>query len=420
MPPRRDWPKPASPAHRRRRKRQLASSSARPGTSTRPWPNWLPSLPKRPNGSGAVRCYLQGREPASARDVLKNCVQLEAPEKSGPGWLLLGQAHSLLGEYKEALAAYEECWTHPGRSQYQARYSWSLLKIQLEGGYSDLAVAKLETNLEAPTTDQDPETLEKTLFLLGELHFRRALAEQQSSREDSDKVRICLELFEKARYRLELAVKQFPDSPLAMNGYWQLAKCCWFLAEMELRTRGTEVGKSPENRAALQENYNALMTQAIAAYDKVVDILTRRQKTAQLTGDEEGFLRQALFDMPACYIRLGNYDRACYLYKNLAALYNHRPESLDAMAHIRRCYYLMGFPDADRVQQATNREQQREALLQQAEHLRLHNATLDEMTRILKELDPKAFDGSASAHSRKDWLTWLEVEAKKDASRTGK
>lgn len=337
-------------------------------------------------------CFLRGGEHQRAVEVLEQVKQREKdPEKLGQLWFLLGEARRALQRYEQALLAYELCWTLPGPFQNEARFQWATLKIKMIGGPSDDAEAALLRILEGPA---DPRMQEKTLFALGDLYFRRGEAQENLMRFDK-----ALADYEQARYRLDMALKQFPDCADSLTGHWQLAESYWRLAELELRAKGLTAPRSSQLGAWLDKNYRSRMEQALAEYEKVCRCGSQRPAMNPRSAEEKRYVRQALFAVPECHIRLGNYAKARDIYQSLAAQFHHSAECLHALAGMRQCYWLLS------KQEGQN----------SAQYMQKHHAMLEEIRNILDKLSDEALSPPASAWSRQQWQAWLKEEAARDA-----
>src|SRR5262249_1468086 len=155
------------------------------------------------------------------------------------------EAHRWLKHDAAAEEAYNECAKYPGRFGYRARYRLSQIELQRQPPQVDRAVEILDQNLRRLQRDPDPEALEKSLFALGGRLYRR---------HD----------YQTAKKPLEEAVTQFPNSPQAPHGRYQLADC-WRKLATQLNETIRET-KYPKTRQHYEKQQRDLLQRASDQY----------------------------------------------------------------------------------------------------------------------------------------------------------
>ena len=86
------------------------------------------------------------------------------------------------------------------------------------------------------------------------------------------------------------------------------------------------------------------MTAAIAQYEQVQDILTRRQEQTELDPSDQAILRNCYFARGDAFYEMGRYEDAIRAYSAATNRYQHQPEVLEALMQIAACYRRLGKP----------------------------------------------------------------------------
>lgn len=283
--------------------------------------------------------YLRAQDAERAVPVLRRFLDLnQHPDFTGEAWYLLAEAYRWLKNDTAAEAAYNECAKYPGRFSFRARYRLSQVELQRHPPQVDRAVEILDQNIRAQRSNPDPEALEKSLFALGGLLYRR---------HD----------YQTAQKLLEEAVSQFPNSPQAKRGRFELAEC-WrnLAAQLNETIRAT-------NFSDARQHYETQQRAWLVHASEQYTLLGNALSGPVLTPQEQV---QALFSIAECRFNLGEYDAALQLYDQLAERFKGRAEQLNALGGSVRCYAA---------------QNQAEKLAQRLQEIRLVLKDVDEETR---------------------------------------
>lgn len=339
----------------------------------------------------AALCYRHGEDHAGSAAALERFVELEpAADRLGQAWYLLGEARRAQNQDDKAIEAYERSMQRRGPFEFRSRYEAAMIKVKQNA--FDEAQWLLDRNLELLRQDPDSEAQERTSFALADLYFRRALSGALTPA-------LTAELLKKAVFLLEPTLRQFPSSPRALVGSYQLAECYRHLAYQyldQLRDDATALA----TRKFLEGQYQNALGQAVAEYAQLAKMLRLLQSSGTLSQDEEKLLRQVSFAEAECWLDLGKYEDALQLYKKLAARYPERVESLHAWAGVRKCYWLLNKQEPGRY--GPN-----------------YHASLEALAKVLADLNEAAFAPGVSLWTRKQWEDWLAQERLKEARQAG-
>jgi TolA-binding protein len=266
-----------------------------------------------------------------AAEQLKRFLALKpAPPEAqlGEACYRLGEAYERLRRQADARSAYARCleyqeWT---RFAYLARYR--LAEFALEAGELDNASEILTQNLRELRWGGDPEALEKTLFALGGLLYRR--------RE-----------YRQAARRLEEALGRFGDNPAALKARYQLADSYRQIAAQENQSFLLGESMAPQTRGHFQSEHRRWLEKAAAEFATLGGLLRKAKEGADgLTREQR---TQVPFIEADCLFNLGKYAEALALYEELAKLHNGRPEGIRALGGAVKCH--AGLWQADKVRQ---------------------------------------------------------------------
>jgi tetratricopeptide (TPR) repeat protein len=310
----------------------------------------------------SANCFVQGEECAAAIPVLQRWLKTgPPPERVGDVWFCLGEAYRNLHRDTDAGAAYRECLKQRGAAACRARYELALL--EMARGEWDGAADDLDANLKVLSTEHDDEAQEKTLFALGNLHYRR-------------------QNYLIASLTLEKALGLYPNSGRATIGRYQLAECYRNLALQESQNMRSSERMRPETERHYEGQYRAWLEKAATGYTEVARSFADRLNAGPLPEEEESLYRLAGTAAADCRSDLGQDQAAVQLYEALAARYHHRVEGLAALAGMARCYWRKGQGDQARQ-------------------------TLERVRTALNEMDPSAFPSQPGGGTRAEWQEWL-------------
>ncbi len=146
--------------------------------------------------------------------------------------------------------------------------------------------------------------------------------------------------------RLEEFVERYPDSP-------DLIQARYFAAESYRRSARVPRERLDNDtietsRIAHYKQMQQLLSSAIAQYDKVQDILTRRQEQADLEPSDRAILRNCYFARSEALFQLNRFEDAIRAYSAAMNHYQHEPEVLEALVQIAACYRRLGKPEEAR------------------------------------------------------------------------
>lgn len=310
----------------------------------------------------SAECYAAGQNPEGAARVLGRFIKVEqAADRLGHAWFLLGEAYRALRQEAKAVAAYELSTRYRGPFEFRARYQMAVMLIAQ--GAHDRAGAVLKRNLELLKHEPEPdaEAEEKSLFAMGELLLQ-------------------MQKYQDATFPLELVLKKYatPDNPRAAAGRFQLAECYRQLAAQADEKLRLPFNKSDELQKTFLLEYRGWLEQAAGEYEKLADLLAGRRQLRPLTPEEEKLYRQAAFATAEARTYLGQYAEAVRLYQGLAERYRGRVECLHALAGVLQCHGIR-------------------------KDLPAYRATLEQMGKVLAELEEAVFSPSVSSLTRQQW-----------------
>jgi len=318
----------------------------------------------------ASQDYFQAQDFTRAVRVLDRFMRLKPPgEQLSEASYRMGEAYQALNDVRHAEEAYRACIglekTEPvpktRRFEYRARYQLALVEVGRGG--RDEAAYMLRQNLELMGLAPDPESQERSLFLLAELLYMDGRYTQAASYWDQ-------------------ALTAYPTNVDRALARFHLGECYHHQAEAELQALRNSI--LAEMARSSRRHYRILLEKAAANYDKVKMDLDEAQRTgALLTQTEQTVLQQAAFALAQCRYYLGDYHEAVALYHRLANENMGKVEGLLALQQLWACYYAQ----PDRGQAA---------------------ATLTRMRLFLEAVDDKLFANRPDSQSKKAFKTWID------------
>jgi TolA-binding protein len=275
----------------------------------------------------SAECYFAGHDFRGAVRTLEEYLRYELRKRRPRALLNIGEAQLALENFDRALDALNECLTsYPtDAAAYRARFLAA--KARMEKGEVKQAEALLRENLEnGLLTPSSPEWRE-SLFAMGVL--------LQAEGRD-----------EEAISRMEEFVERYPDSPQLIDARYLVAEAYRRSARApreKLESDTIETSRIAHNRQMQQ-----FLSSAIAQYEQVQDILTRRQEQTELEPSEQAIMRNCYFARGAALYDMGRYDEAIRAYSAATNRYQHQPEVLEALMQIAACYRRLGKPEEAR------------------------------------------------------------------------
>jgi TolA-binding protein len=273
----------------------------------------------------------------------------------------VGEAELALENFDRALDALNECiGAYPAdAAAYRARLLAA--KAHIEKQNLKDAEKLLRENLEnGYLTPSSPEWRD-SLFAIGSL--------LQTLGRD-----------EEAIGRLEEFVERYPDSPQLIDARYLIAEAYRRSARIpreKLQTDTIETSRIAHNKQMQQ-----FLTSAIAQYEQVQDLLTRRQEQTELEPSDQAILRNCYFARGAALYDTGRFDEAIRAYSAATNRYQHQPEVLEALMQIAACYRRLGKPDEAR-------------------------GTLEQAKVMLARINRDAPFSESTNYSREQWLDVL-------------
>ena len=312
-----------------------------------------------------ANCYLDAKDSARAAPVFERFLSLkDQSERIGEAWFRLAEARHELHDEEAEWGAYRRCADSPGSFACRARLR--LAAAAVAKGELAQAESLLDKNLEPADHDVDPETRQKSLFLLGDVHLQR-------------------HSLQSAILTLEQALHDHPEGSEALQAQFQLAECYRLLAIEAAQFR--DESKQVETRKFSEKQFREYLSKAAAKYQELADALAESAKVRALTKEEEEVFRVAAFTAARSRFNLAEYEEAGRLYDGLAVRYRDKIDSLEALVGVARCA------------RARNDEKRAAAAIV------LMKQTLDALPDDQFPQDPEAWD-------RKKWQAWINQAMK--------
>jgi TolA-binding protein len=243
-------------------------------------------------------------------------------ERLGEGWYWLGEAQRLMNEPDAAMKAYLESVKYQTRFAYLSRYQWAV--AQAAKGSIDDAASALTMNLEKLSITVDDEAKEKSLYALGDLEFRRG--------RYAEVVR-----------RLGDAVELFKDNPGRTRARFQLASSYRRLADQtSLKSPVGDDLKDPAAREAKKSEHGRHLAAAADGFLTLAHFLLTDEAKGHLTPEEEV---EVPFLAAESLLDHGDYTEALQVYEHLYGRFPGRPEGLNALGGMVRCYGMLNDKD---------------------------------------------------------------------------
>jgi tetratricopeptide (TPR) repeat protein len=263
----------------------------------------------------AAERYFDGLDLVAAASTLEQFLKVETRKpRLGEAWYLLGETRRQANALPEAEAAYVACLAFDTRFKFYARYQLALLYSK--NGQLDDAVTALEKNLSLLRFEPDPEALEKSLYELGNVAYKR---------HDYGAV----------VKRLEEALGQFPANPDQTRARYQLADSYRQLAADAKRDELLGDSPNPEYNKHLREKHRHFLQKAADEYQELAAFLEKPESAGHLTPEER---RDIPFTAAQCRFDLRQYAEALALYERLIEAKISQEVTLQALGCAARCY----------------------------------------------------------------------------------
>ena len=318
----------------------------------------------------AMLCFREAPNNAQAIVLLRSFAKAYPRDpRISECWYLLGETYRVEKNDAEAERAYQDCITSdaPNHFIFLAKHQVALYLIQRN--QLDNAEELLESSLKDIRGQPDAESLERTLFTLGEIAFR------------------------KHKYNnvvLKLAEAVFKDesrkNPMVVRAHYYLAKSYYELATIENGNAQLGGDKlAPDTYQHYLEQYRMYMTKAGQVFDTLAWMLENQPEASNQFADEdkEKVKIEVAFKVAECSFFLGKYDEALKRYEALATKYEKTPDGIGALGGTVRCLASL------------HRDQ--------------------DMIKRLMEID-QGLDVIKDPKIRKEWHDWVEIASRRPAA----
>jgi TolA-binding protein len=346
--------------------------------------------------------YLRGQDYLHAARMFRLYLKQEVKPRRPDAQVYLGESLLSLGELDQALEMFRAAIN--GEPQHPAHYRARLLAAEasLEKGDVEQAKKWLRGNLENESLA--PESLEwrDSLFLLGEMLYRQAVALEAESRKegvdsgDSDAVPVGLEKLQRsyeacreATEHLNEALQRYPEAPQAIRAWYLLAEAHREAAKYPRKRRDSLALEV--TRMSVERDMQAELTRAVDAYNRLIELLSGRERSEELASTESGLtkieqamLRNAYFGSADALFDLGRYEEAIRAYTLAANRYQNEPAALEAFVQIASCHRRM------------KRPQEAKGVLEQAKV-------------VLTRIDPSVEFEHTTRYERQQWEELLNL-----------
>jgi tetratricopeptide (TPR) repeat protein len=263
----------------------------------------------------ASQTAIDAQDATRAVELLTRFLKSSTDRKlKGQGWYLLGEALRRQRS-PQAEEAYRNSITH-GEHPYDYRSRFQLAQAAILSKQIDAAIEMLEQNIHLMHLEPDPETQAVTLFALGDL------------------------LFQKGRWNeavkcLEEALNRFPKRAETARAHFQLGVSYMNLAVQQHTALREGSFRDEEVRRHLQELYRGWLEKACTEFENLTRFLEQPAAADQLAQEEQSAIP---FYAAECRFNMGDYQLSLEIYLRLLRRYQGRPEALNALGGIARCY----------------------------------------------------------------------------------
>jgi hypothetical protein len=274
----------------------------------------------------SARCSWEARDLDQAGARLEQVIHLPlTDDQMKEEWCVerLGEAYFLLGEVRRAQndseaanAAYRLCISKQTNFAYRARYYLALSAAA--AGQIDQALDTLEQNLTLLRQNPDAEAQQMTLYLLGDLLYKKGNYHQVVQRLGE-----------------ALSPDRFPANKEATRAHFQLADSYRRLADEANVEALSDGSQSKEKREQKLKEHNIYLTNAADEFLDLAALLDKPAGRDLLTLEERV---QVPFLAADCLFDMGQYKHALMVYEAQAKRYTGRLEGLNALGGMVRCY----------------------------------------------------------------------------------
>ncbi len=310
----------------------------------------------------SAECLLAGHDFRGAVRMLNEYLRYELRRRRPRALADLGEAELALEQFDLALESLHESIAAGSNDASSYRARLLAAKAHLEKGQVSEVEVLLRENLENGYLTPTSSEWRDSLFAYGSL--------LHASGRDDD-----------ATARLEEFVERYPDSPDMIQARYLAAESY----RRSARVPGERLAADTIETSRIEhyKQMQQLLAAAIDQYDRIQEILTRRQEQSDLEPADRAILRNCYFARGDALFALNHYDEAIHAYSAAMNHYQHEPEVLEALVQIAACYRRLGKPDEAR-------------------------GTLAQAKVILARIPPDAPFTTTTNLSRDEWLRMLD------------
>lgn len=274
--------------------------------------------------------YLQGHDYRNGIRMLQMYLKDQSRRRHPQALVMLGEARLALNEPDKALEDFQQCIEfHPrDAAAYRARLLAS--RAYVEKGELDRAEILLLENLNGEYLTPTSREWRDSLFALGELFYMQ-------------------HRYEEAVVRLEEAVARYSEPTAVLADPKQALSARYLIARsgcQHARAAQEELKKDlpGETRVIHSKQINELFGKSLDEYEKIRQMLSRRQESIDLTPLERSILRNCYFAIGDVHFELGRYEDAVKSYSAITNRYTNRPEVLEAYVQIAAAHRRLNQP----------------------------------------------------------------------------
>lgn len=276
------------------------------------------------------------------------------------GLIAKGRALLALNRSEDAIHPLQACVDEYPRDplRYEARLLAAL--AHADSANLDASLVLLNDNLNDPGLSPDSPAWRDSLFLLGDLLFRKGydehleieVARPQTTFTKEQLLQRTLEnhqVLREAAMRLEEAVLRYPEDARAIRTRYLSAVAQRMAAEGP-QAEADQTQTHEAARRQLRQQFESHMQTAIDGFAELRTQLDSRQELGPLSPEEERILRICYLSEADVLFDLERYPQAASRYQDAAHRFGNQPAALEAILGEARCYQATGQPqDADRL-----------------------------------------------------------------------
>jgi tetratricopeptide (TPR) repeat protein len=269
----------------------------------------------------SVQAYFAGRDYHHAVVMLEQYLADETRRRQAEALTLLGEALLAEGRLDAALKALRQCIDLHPRDAAAFRARLLAARVHVEKSEPGPAEALLRENLGADLLTPASVEWRESLFDLASLLYSAGR-------------------YEEAIARLDEAAERYPESPRSVEARWLAADACrrWGL---DLQ-RGLHTILVQSTRVEQARQAGDCLERGLARFEKLRDLLVRKQAGGDLTRLEKLVLRNCGFAIGEVLFALARHDEAAKAYSVVVQRDPQSAEALEAYLQIAEAYRRLG------------------------------------------------------------------------------